>query len=132
MADCSGGPSYYEMVREDPCRCTHGYMVHREGMCAWCSCGEYVPRDKGDYGVRSSDYSSGSDDLAVSDQRVTNPPHYTWLKDRCGVEVWDITQHMNFNTGNVLKYVLRHEHKGGVEDLQKARQYLDKEIERLS
>ena len=38
---------------------------------------------------------------------VNHPPHYTWLKDKCGIEVIDITRHMDFDLGNVVKYVLR-------------------------
>lgn len=43
---------------------------------------------------------------------------------------WDL----NFNLGNVVKYVSRHGRKSGessIKDLQKARQYLDFEIEAL-
>ena len=42
--------------------------------------------------------------------RVNHPSHYTWLKDLCGIEVIDITRHMNFNLGNVIKYTLRAGH----------------------
>ena len=64
---------------------------------------------------------------------IYEPAHYTetWLKQKVGIEVWDITQHMNFCLGNVVRCVLRHDHKNGIEDLKKA-QYLDKEIERLT
>ena len=33
--------------------------------------------------------------------------------------------------GNVVKYIWRHEHKGGIEDLKKALFYLQDEINRL-
>ncbi len=33
-----------------------------------------------------------------------------------------------FHVGNVIKYVLRYKNKGGIEDLKKARSYLDKMI----
>lgn len=36
---------------------------------------------------------------------------------------------MDFLTGNVIKYVCRHKVKGGLEDLKKARHYLDMLIE---
>lgn len=36
----------------------------------------------------------------------------------------------SFCLGNVIKYVLRHKDKAGVEDLKKARWYLDREIAR--
>lgn len=71
---------------------------------------------------------------------VNHPPHYTWLKDKCGIEVIDITRHFNNNLGNVLKYVLRHGHKfeqgmstkeKAVQDLEKAMFYLKDEINKL-
>ena len=63
------------------------------------------------------------------DQEVTHPKHYN--SHPSGIEVIQITKHMNFPLGNVIKYVLRHEYKGGVQDLKKARWYLDCEIDRL-
>ena len=38
---------------------------------------------------------------------VNHPQHYTWLKELCGIEIIDITRHMNFCCGNALKYILR-------------------------
>ncbi len=75
----------------------------------------------------------------VQNERVEHPSHYTWLRELCGIEVIDITRHLNFNLGNVIKYVLRSgrkEEQGisvadkAVEDLKKARFYLDDEIKR--
>ena len=72
--------------------------------------------------------------------RVNHPSHYTWLKDLCGIEVIDITRHMNFNLGNVIKYILRAGHKSEewlsdkqkhIEDLKKALFYIKDEIKRL-
>ena len=40
------------------------------------------------------------------DDKVNHPSHYTWLKDLCGIEVIDITRHMDFNLGNSIKYIL--------------------------
>lgn len=68
---------------------------------------------------------------------VNHPAHYTWLKDLCGIEVIDIARHMNFNLGQVLKYILRLGHKEDnnftyyekiLSDLHKAEYYLKKEI----
>lgn len=68
---------------------------------------------------------------------VNHPAHYTWLKDLCRIEVIDITRHMNFNLGQVLKYILRLGHKEDnnftyyekiLSDLHKAEYYLKKEI----
>ena len=63
-----------------------------------------------------------------SSDPVNSPAHYTWLG---GIEVIDITEHLSFTLGNVVKYVLRADHKGKpVEDLEKAAWYLDREIQR--
>ena len=47
------------------------------------------------------------------------------------LQPWDviITWKMGFLDGNALKYLARFSDKGGVEDLKKARHYLDKLIE---
>lgn len=73
--------------------------------------------------------------------RVNHPSHYTWLKDLCGIEVIDITRHMNFNLGQILKYILRLGHKKDnnfthyekiLSDLNKAKYYLENEINRVN
>lgn len=63
---------------------------------------------------------------------VSHPPHYAngWSN---GAEVIDLTEHLSFCSGNVVKYVCRAGRKDPdkyVEDLEKARWYLDREIER--
>lgn len=61
---------------------------------------------------------------------VETPSHYT--SHPSGIETIEITRHETFLRGNVLKYVLRAPYKGReLEDLLKARQYLDWEIERV-
>jgi len=62
---------------------------------------------------------------------VNHPSHYT--AHPSGVECIDITRHMNFNLGNVMKYIWRNGLKDGVpdlEDLEKAAWYLNDEIEK--
>lgn len=62
---------------------------------------------------------------------VNHPEHYTRFK---GVEVIDITEQLNFNRGNVVKYVTRAGAKAGSdekEDLRKAEWYLRREIKRV-
>ena len=77
---------------------------------------------------------------AVKEDRVYHPSHYTWLKDLCGVEVIDITRHMDFDLGNAIKYILRNGHKSeegmsdkekAIEDLEKAIFYIKDEIKIL-
>ena len=58
---------------------------------------------------------------------VNHPPHYKVG----GIEVIDFieSKKFNYNLGNVIKYVSRADHKGNrLEDLKKARWYLDREI----
>ena len=46
------------------------------------------------------------------------------------VEPIEVTKHMGFLDGNVVKYVMRFRTKGGLEDLNKAAQYLEWLIEK--
>lgn len=65
----------------------------------------------------------------MTDQ-VNHPTHYIFN----GVEVIDLTEQLSFNRGNVVKYVTRAGRKGSKtesEDLEKARWYLDREINRV-
>ena len=61
---------------------------------------------------------------------VSHPMHYTSYP----VEVIQITEHLNFCRGNAVKYIARAGLKNPekeIEDLRKARWYLDREIARL-
>lgn len=58
---------------------------------------------------------------------VRHPRHYT--SHPSGVECITITEHMGFCIGNAMKYLWRADLKSdSVEDLEKARWYLDREI----
>jgi hypothetical protein len=60
---------------------------------------------------------------------VNNPKHYT--SHPSGIDCIQITEHMSFNLGNALKYIWRCDlKKEAVEDLRKARWYIDREIEK--
>lgn len=60
---------------------------------------------------------------------VNHPKHYN--SHPSGIECIEVTEHMNFNVGNAVKYLWRTNHKNGLEDLKKARWYVDREIQRL-
>lgn len=61
---------------------------------------------------------------------VNHPKHYTMHPS--GVECIQIVEHMCFCLGNAMKYIWRAGEKGSkIEDLKKARWYLDREIARL-
>ncbi len=62
---------------------------------------------------------------------VNSPPHYTVG----GIETYDFikAKGLSYELGNVVKYVTRADHKGSrLEDLQKARWYLDAAIKQES
>lgn len=66
----------------------------------------------------------------MSDQ--INPGHYRGFSN--GAQVIDIAERLNFNRGNAIKYIARAGRKEGadtVTDLEKARWYLDREIQRI-
>lgn len=70
----------------------------------------------------------------MAEDNVNHPSHYNQYK---GVEVIDLTEQMNFNRGNAVKYICRAGYKDAgnlekeIEDLAKAAFYINREIERL-
>ena len=83
-------------------------------------------------------------DRIKEDENVSHPSHYTWLKDKCGIEVIDITRHLDFDLGNTIKYILRAGRKpiinenlsddflkAAIQDLKKALFYINDKIDML-
>lgn len=68
---------------------------------------------------------------AASQDVVNHPSHYT--SHPSGVECIQVTEHMNFNLGNAVKYIWRAGLKSDdpIQDLHKARWYIEREIQRL-
>lgn len=61
---------------------------------------------------------------------VNHPSHYT--SHPSGVECITVVEHMSFNAGNAVKYIWRAGLKDGqIQDLEKARWYINREIDRL-
>lgn len=72
--------------------------------------------------------------IQISENNVNHPSHYK----RGGIEVIDAIEAWGFgegfNKGNAIKYIVRAGHKdpdAEIEDLEKAKWYLEREIERL-
>lgn len=68
-------------------------------------------------------------------EKINHPNHY----NQGGIEVIDfMKQYMSeeeltgFAIGNVIKYVARYRHKNGIEDLKKAKWYLDYAINEMN
>lgn len=68
---------------------------------------------------------------------VSHPPHYI---SETGLETIDVIEAFTFDlkgieatdTGNVIKYICRWKNKNGVQDLEKARWYLNHLIEHVT
>lgn len=71
---------------------------------------------------------NGNDGLHYDN--VDHPKHYT--SHASGVECITITECFNFCRGNAIKYIWRAGEKGDeIEDLKKAKWYIEREISRL-
>ena len=108
------------------CQCGHttvgaAYPI----VCAKCQ--KVVHKPMPDWhGIRNYTAEELSEKAALADP-VNHPAHYT--SHASGIEVIQITEHMGFCLGNAVKYILRCDLKGNaIEDLKKARWYLDREI----
>ena len=76
--------------------------------------------------------SEGESDSASTNDNVNHPSHYETGNFEC-IDVMIETQgkeaFMDFCICNVFKYIYRHNSKNGIEDIKKAKWYLDKYIE---
>lgn len=70
--------------------------------------------------------SVGSGVVSIGNgEQLEHPDRYT---GHTGMEVFDVIDEfgLDYYAGNVVKYVIRHDKKGGLSSLEKARVYLDK------
>ena len=122
------------MTREDKIKTINAYC-ETQNTCALC------PLDGLCYGLRKGFVSVSDEDvnraydLISKDEpersAVDHPKHY----NVGGIEVIDAIEawKLGFNLGNVVKYVARADYKSKpLEDLKKAKWYLEREIERRS
>lgn len=127
----SGDDVPYGHCRCECAPCLHGQHCH----VAYC---------KSEHVTRSQDTTPRSDGRAptlaaiirrverkfeVSDA-VNHPQHYN--SHPSGIECIDVVEHLTFNVGNAIKYLWRAGLKdAAIQDLKKARWYIDREIQRL-
>lgn len=84
----------------------------------------YIEDETGGYTIKK--HINELDYITTAEQ-ITKPARYN---KRGSLECWDVIldQEMNFLEGNVLKYLWRYKEKNGIEDLKKAKVYLEKLI----
>ena len=90
-----------------------------------CSC------DGGERGTPGRPHKEGCH-FFKGHEAVDHPPHYGGEGNPYEaikvIEAWKL----GVNLGNTVKYISRHDHKGtALEDLKKARWYLNREIQNL-
>lgn len=72
-------------------------------------------------------FEDHTDPIDAKDDKVNHPSHYTfgsievvaYIRDKMSPD-----EFQGYCMGNILKYISRHKHKNGVEDLKKAQVYL--------
>lgn len=69
------------------------------------------------------------------EDKINHPKHYNNSLARCEcgrrIECIDVTRHMNFSIGNIIKYLWRYKDKNGNEDLKKAQWYLNDLVKQM-
>lgn len=91
-------------------RCRYQHLLNRVHPCSKCDgWAFYQPRDK-----------------PAASSTPTSPHYYSRFK----IQPLDFiaANKLDFLTGNVIKYVMRHDAKNGLEDLEKAKVYLERLI----
>lgn len=71
----------------------------------------------------------------MKSDKVNHPKHYTQggieCKEAIAAAVTGLNGFEAYATGNILKYMWRWKYKNGIEDLKKAKQYIDFLIDKL-
>ena len=113
-----------------------GFTTLRWQTCAGCGARRYVSiyhREDGEIVEEAHPWPEHVPDAvagAMEREAVDHPDHY---RRDTGHEAIDVIEAwgLGFSLGNAVKYIARAGHKGdAVEDLEKARWYLDREIDR--
>lgn len=129
MSKCDECKYEYLSKEEHPCIVCR-WKVKERGLAFYGKLSYFEPKEKkhssncaiSDRKFKNKDY--GFDEIDM----VNHPQHY-----QHGIEPIEFIEshNLNFNLGNVIKYVSRSPYKEAeVEDLQKAKWYLEREIEK--
>jgi len=106
------------------CECCLFYYGHIDAFTKWYMSKNKKQKNKEEKMKNMYDATGNQDD-------ISNPSHYT--QQVPNIECIEVTQHFNFNRGNIIKYAWRCGDKGdAVEDMKKVIQYAQFEIDRLT
>lgn len=132
MAVCRGKTAYIEKIRDDGSYqisiAWSGYRWAEEML----ELIENAPDDDPLASGRLVALTPEEHSAAYRKDMVNHPPHYT----KRGLETIEVIKggvddFKSYCAGNVIKYVSRYPYKNGVEDLKKAKWYLDKLIQEV-
>ena len=115
----SGGVEWARDQEEQEEKIKNGYWLHGPS-----------ENTTGSWTIPPTAYPIDEIDEVTTPDAINHPAHYTQSK----IEPIDVivAWKLGFHLGNCIKYVARAEHKGTlVQDLKKARWYLDDYIKRL-
>lgn len=125
-AACPAG-SPHILVGEEIVRCTCKARKPRDRHGDDCPVGFHL--EQGRHPTRFHKLPDNWPGEERRDDPVNYPAHYT--SHPSGIECIQITEYMDFLTGNAMKYLWRHDSKspdGGIEDLKKAKWYIERRI----
>ena len=137
-ADDSGG--VVQSIRRDERVCNNRHGALRKHFCArWIHHAWAHGDNRMGIGWDTRSGDGMTDQQATVTETVNHPSHYNALPimcDHCGqpIECITVARHFPFNLGSAIKYFWRRGKKPGaseLEDLRKARAYLDDEIRQL-
>lgn len=124
------------MTREDKVKALNAYC-DTQNICDECALGSlcsYLPMENGFVSASDEDVNCAYDLISKDEPErsaIDHPKHYNVgdIEVIDAIEAWKL----GFNLGNVVKYVARADYKSNpLEDLKKAKWYLEREIERRS
>jgi len=127
----ASGESYYINSRSSARKLPWGEEAKIVGWC-YADIELPTPEDPSTQAERTSLPTPAAEPTVKSEDPVNLPTHYR--SHPSGVECIEVTEHMNFCLGNAVKYLWRAGLKSSdthLQDLRKARWYLDREITRI-
>ena len=86
-------------------------------------------------GMQGNTYAAWAASRSTSNADMVNsPPHYNQAGVECIEAIRAATDegYQYYLQGNIIKYLWRYRYKNGVQDLEKAKWYLDKLIEEIN
>ncbi len=113
-------------MKRDEC-CFDCNDINRKKVCKADDC-KFFPHSLGPKKIMQQHASAFN--CNIKEDVVNHPSHY---KGKNGIEVIDIIEgfDLTYCEGNIIKYILRHKKKNGLEDLKKAQWYLNKKIKQM-